>query len=213
MLKIANNPKERIIDCINFSWNLCLHKISGGEIIVNKEASLQLQYASILKGIFDLMKIYKGERFDIELESGFRINNKSVIADIVVKYSLDHIVTYTHVIEMKFYRTFTSHNTRRGAQDIFMCEVYKDLYHSELYLEHEEANGCSILILTDCVNFIYPKSKATKCWVYDISDNCNTEIKLYDVQIGGKPISFELKKSHCFLWEKIGSYYQCHISL
>ena len=206
-------PKEiddKIKWAIDFSWNICLNKIEDQEIKVNKEASLQLQYANILKQILDLIKFSPDERFEIELESSYFIDGKQIIADIVIEYKNKEI-TKRHAIELKFYKTFASSGGKRGAADIFMCSVYKDLYFSELYIENKNVDYVTCLILTDYSNFINPKNKNSKNWTYDISDDTLTQAKLYDTSIGGKEVNFELKNQYLFKWIKNGSYWSCTI--
>lgn len=212
MYKIPQPINERISWAVSFSWDICLLKIKDREISVNKEASLQLHFANILKNVLDLIKFNKAERYDVELESNCLVNRKNLIADVIVKYSFESF-KYVHVIELKFYKTYTAHGTKRGAQDIFMCEVYKDLFHCETYINSNFSNACTCLILTDFKNFIYPKSKQSKSWTYDISDQHETKIQLYDVAIGGKENNFTLTKAHNFKWENVGDYYACLIKI
>lgn len=207
---IPNEIDERIKWSIDFSWNICLNKIQNKEIKVNKEASLQLQYANVLKQVLDLVKFSQDERFEIELESSYFIHNKQVIADIVVEYR-NSVINRKHAIELKFYKTFASSGGKRGATDIFMCSVYTDLFYSELYVENKNVDFVTCLILTDYSNFITPKSKTSKCWAYDISDNCLSEAKKYDTSIGGKKNNFELKNRYLFKWIKNGSFWSCTI--
>lgn len=204
--------KDRIFWAVSFSWDICLLKIKEGEVKINKEASLQLQYSSILKGVLDLIKFNPSERYDIELESSFIINGKCLIADLVINYCCCN-VRYTHIIELKFYKTITSLGTKRGAQDIFMCEVYKDLFYCEMYIRENLSDSCSCLILTDFKNFIEPKHKNSKNWAYDISNNHITRVGLYNTPIGGKENNFELMKSHVFKWSCSKEYYSCLINI
>lgn len=182
---IPNEIDDKIKWAIDFAWNICLKKIQNQEIKVNKEASLQLQYANILKQVLDLAKFSIDERFEIELETSYFINNKQIIADIVIEYNKEGL-SKKHAIELKYYKTFASSGGKRGAADIFMCSVYKDLYYSELYIGSESVDFVTCLILTDYTNFIYPKSKNSKNWTYDISDNTRTQKKIYDTSVGGK---------------------------
>src|SRR5690606_2309893 len=198
---IPEDIDEKIKWIIDFSWSICLNKIQNQEIKVNKEASLQLQYANILKQTLYLVKFAPDERFEIELESSYFINKKQIIADIVIEYKNSEI-SKKHAIELKFYKTFASSGGKRGAGDIFMCSVYKDLYYSELYIDNKNVDFVTCLILTDYSNFINPKSKDSKNWDYDISDNTLTQAKIYDTSIGGKKIYFELKNRYLFKWEK-----------
>ncbi|WP_054509243.1 hypothetical protein [Chryseobacterium sp. ERMR1:04] len=199
---------EKIQWSIDFAWKICLSKINNNEIKVNKEASLQLHYANILNNILQLVRFSPDERFEIELESSYIINNRQVIADIIIDYK-DSKIHKKHSIELKFYKKLAYSGKNRGGSDIFMCEVYKDLHYSELYLINNFVSFTTCLVLTDYEHFINPKNKASKNWSYDISNNFLSEAKIYDTSIGGKKILFELKNQYLFSWFNHGNLWAC----
>ena len=167
-MTIPENISDRVNWAIEFAWNITICKIVSGEIKVNKEASLQMHYSTILKTVLDLIKFSPKDRVEIELETTVNIEGKSYIIDILLTYT-DGIVSEKHSIELKCYKEFASSGGKRGANDIFMKDVYLDIYYSELYLQHKFADHTTCLILTDYSYFINPKSKKTKNWNYDIS--------------------------------------------
>ena len=199
--------KDRVSWAIKFAWDITICKIVKEEIKINKEASLQMHYSSILKTILDLAKFSPDERIDIELESSVFIEGKWYIIDILLTYRIGDSFKEKHSIELKFYKTQSSSGGKRGANDIFMKDIYQDIYYSELYAQHQEVNYTTCLILTDYENFVNPPQKNTKNWEYDTSQGHIVEPKNFTTPIGGKEVNFTLKKRYRFVWENNGSYW------
>ena len=205
-MTIPEKINDRVNWAIEFAWNITICKIVSEEIKINKEASLQMHYSTILKTVLDLIKFSPKDRIDIELETTVKIENKPYIIDILLTYT-DGIVSEKHSIELKCYKTFSSSGGKRGANDIFMKDVYLDIYYSELYLQHKFAHQATCLILTDYPNFINPKSKKTKNWDYDISQGHSFTGGHFTTSIGGKEVDFKLSKTYKFDWQKNGNYW------
>jgi hypothetical protein len=205
-ITIPININDRVNWAVEFAWDITICKIVNGEIEVNKEASLQLHYSIILKNILELLKFSQEDRFEIKLETTEEIDKKSYIVDILLKYT-DGTTSKKHSIELKCYKTLTSSGKPRGAQDIFMKDVYLDLYYSELYLKYKCADYATCLILTDHSNFINPKTKKAKNWHYDISNGYSFTGGHFKTPIGGKEVNFKLEKSYKFNWQKNGNYW------
>lgn len=97
--------------------------------------------------------------------------------------------------------------TDRGAQDIFMKDVYADLAILEEYI------GCGIsqqsvaLVMSDHELFVNPKKKTGKCWNYDISDGHVISGGSFKTPIGGKNVEITLQKTYSFNWEKFGNFW------
>lgn len=202
-------PKEisdRVNWAIELAWNITVCKIVDGEISVNKEASLQLHYSVILKAVLELIKFSPTERVDIKLETGVTIEEKPYIIDILLEYE-DGTERKRHSIELKCYKSITSSEKKRGASDIFMKDVYLDLYYSELYLQYDCAHQSTCLVFTDYENFIRPKSKKTKNWTYDISQGHFLKGRHFNTPIGGKDINFKLRNNYKFDWKERGKYW------
>lgn len=197
---------KRVENIIDFSWHNFSAKVGGGLIDVNKEASMQLHFAYILKNSIDLIIHHKDEVLTVELETGILINGRMRECDIVIKVQKGEEICFLP-IEMKCYRTKSSSGGLRGAQDLFRFGVYEDLQLLEFYEKDNIIDGFQ-LTMTDSRNFIYPKSKAGKSWDYDISEGTiiNKGIVI-NTPIGGKPASVILKKSYSFNWKNAGDFY------
>jgi len=205
-MTIPENISDRVNWAIEFAWNITICKIVSEEIKINKEASLQMHYSTILKTVLDLIKFSPKDRVEIELETTVNIEGKFYIIDILLTYT-NGILSEKHSIELKCYKKFSSSGGKRGANDIFMKDVYLDIYYSELYLQYQFANYATCLILTDYLNFINPKSKKTKNWNYDISQGHSFNGGHFTTSIGGKEVDFKLRKMYEFNWQKSGNYW------
>jgi hypothetical protein len=127
----------RMRRAVSIAWEIFGRKVGGGLIPVNKEASMQLQYAYVLKQLLPMILNHPSERADIELETGVRlfdVGGRNNI-DILVKGESDE-GCHTIAIELKCYRNITATGGARGATDIFMKDVYVDLHMLERYVEH-----------------------------------------------------------------------------
>jgi len=206
-MTIPEHINDRVAFAIEFAWNITVGKIANGEIKINKEASLQMQYGAILRTVFDLIKFSPKDRVEIELETTVIIEKKKYHIDILLTYT-DGIVSKKHSIELKYYNTIASSGEKRGANDIFKCGVYRDIFYSELYVQHECADHATCLILTDYSSFVDPKSKKGKSWeAYDISQGHSFVGGEFKTDTGGKKMDFKLSKAYRFDWQKIGDYW------
>ncbi|WP_330442279.1 hypothetical protein [Flavobacterium sp. C4GT6] len=196
----------RINNMINFCWESFSAKVGCGLIEVNKEASMQLHFAYILKNAADLVLYNKDEQVTIELETSIPVNGRFRECDIVIRIEKADKL-YFLPIEMKCYKTKSSSGGLRGAQDLFRYGIYEDLQLLENYCSESILQGIQ-LTMTDSKNFVYPKSKTGKSWVYDISHGSTiSEILCLDTPIGGKPVSVSLNKNYIFDWKQVGNYY------
>ncbi|WP_051931275.1 hypothetical protein [Gillisia sp. Hel_I_29] len=199
---------KRVYDIIDLCWLSFSAKVGNSLIQINKEASMQLQLAYLLKNTCDLSIYNEDESVRIELETRIVVEGKVKMCDILlhIKKGEKEVLL---PIELKCYKTISSSGGPRGAQDIFRCELYKDLELLESYERHNENTVLGVqLTMTDSRNFIYPKSKNFKSWKYDTSHN--TLIKdgiLIDTPIGGKPVNMILHKTYLFNWTQVGDYY------
>ena len=107
-------------------------------------------------------------------------------------------------IEMKCYRTIAASGGTRGAHDIFMKDVYKDLHILEEYVAHGHASRGVALVMNDLERFVNPKVKNGKCWAYDISQGHTFPGGQISVPIGGKDVQVDLQNSYTFDWTKFG---------
>src|ERR1700760_3625365 len=62
---------QRLTRILDESWEILSQRIAAGRVIINKEASLQLHYSSVLLSYGELFCVEPQEIFTIELESAY----------------------------------------------------------------------------------------------------------------------------------------------
>jgi hypothetical protein len=204
MFVTAETFEDRLRNVISVAWHVFARKVGGGLIPINKEASMQLQYAYILKQLLPLTLHHKEESAELELETGVKTKSGSNNIDVLLRAkSLSGEIRIA--IEMKCYRAIAASGGNRGAHDIFMKDVYEDLHILEEYIELGHASRGVALVMNDLERFVYPRVKNGKCWAYDISHGYTFPGGQLSVPIGGKPVMVNLNKIYTFSWEKFGS--------
>lgn len=198
--------EERLRHAVTTAWSIFSRKVGGGLIPVNKEASMQLQYAYILRQLLPLVTHLHDETADIELETGVKTSNGTNEIDILLKGN-SALGPHNIAIEMKCYRKYASSGGLRGAHDIFMKDVYEDLMILEEYVSFGIAHRGIALVMNDLERFVSPQRKSGKCWDYDISHGTNITGASIDTRIGGKEVSISLSNSYLFSWEKFGDFW------
>jgi hypothetical protein len=202
---VTNDSFEvRLRQAITVAWHVFARKVGGGLIPINKEASMQLQYAYVLKQLLPLTLHHKGETAELELETGVKTSAGTNNIDILLR-GTSASEEIRIAIEMKCYRTLAASGGTRGAHDIFMKDVYEDLAILEEYIALRHASRGVALVMNDLQRFVNPKMKSGKCWAYDISDGHTFPGGQISVPIGGKNVFVELRRSYTFNWAKFGS--------
>lgn len=111
----ANTFEARLRQAITAAWAIFCRKVGGGLIPVNKEASMQLQYAYILQQLLPLLSHASHEITGIELESGVRTSSGGNEIDILLKGKSSNGIQHCIAIELKCYRKLSSSGLPRGA--------------------------------------------------------------------------------------------------
>lgn len=190
---------ERMRAAVSLSWVMFSRKVGSGLIPINKEASMQLQYAYILQQLIPLITFHESEKYKLELETGVQVSRRSREIDLLFSGEFEdkrHLIA----IEMKCYRMFASSGGKRGATNIFMKDVYEDLYLLEEYVSTGITQEGVALVMTDMKRLVNPTRKDAKCWVYDISDGASFGPILLNTPIGGKKININLAKKYSLSW-------------
>lgn len=202
----SENHSERMRAAISLAWAIFSRKAGGGSIIINKEASMQLQYAYVLQQLLPLIKFNEKEQFEIELETGVQVNSRGREIDLLFRGRFEdkkHVIA----VEMKCYRTLAASGGKRGATDIFMKDVYEDLHLLEQCVSQGIAHEGIGLVMNDLNRLVTPKRKDAKCWDYDISNDASFGPITVTTPIGGKPVSITLQNSYNLSWVRYGSFW------
>jgi len=195
--------EERLRNSISFAWQVFIEKTGSELLPINKEASMQLQYAYILQQVIPLICFDKDETVQIELETSHKINHRSREIDLVLE-GISRQGRHRIAVEMKCYREFASSGGKRGATDIFMKDIYEDLSLLEQYCTSGDFNRGVALVMNDLERLVNPKKKIAKCWDYDISNGTRINNVHLETPIGGKKIDISLKKTYEFNWIQKG---------
>lgn len=194
----------RLRKSISVAWAVFARKVGGGLIPINKEASMQLQYAYILKQLLPLTLHHEGESAELELETGVKTSSGSNNIDVLLRAKAPSGETKI-AIEMKCYRKLAASGGTRGAHDIFMKDVYEDLHILEEYVALGHASRGVALVMNDMERFVNPAVKRGKCWAYDISQGHTFPGGEISVPVGGKAVGVNLQGSYTFKWSKFGT--------
>lgn len=198
---------NRIRGIIDTCWESYSAKVGGGLILVNKEASMQLQFAYLLKNTIDLAIHHEDERVSIELETGIPVNGRMRECDIVIQADKGEDTIYLP-LELKCYKYLASSGGKRGAVDIFFKDVYADLELLESYTTNESYIEGIQLTMTDYRNLPFPPKKTAKYFAYDISEGTVITDGIHlDTPIGGKEVDITIRGNYNFHWEQVGDFY------
>lgn len=197
---------SRLRKAISLAWEVFARKVGGGLIPINKEASMQLQYAYVLKQLLPLTLQHPDESADLELETGVKTTAGQNNIDILVRGGTPSNEVKI-AIEMKCYRTLAASGGPRGAHDIFMKDVYEDLQVLEQYVALGHVSRGVALVMNDLERFVVPKFKNGKCWAYDISQGHVFNGGRIAVPIGGKSVDITLAGKYEFNWVKFGDFW------
>jgi hypothetical protein len=198
---------QRAKDIINICWDSFSAKVGGGIIEINKEASIQLNFAYLLKNTIDLSLHNLNESISIELETGLQVNGRYRECDVVVRLKKNNVVRFLP-IELKCYKYLASSGGKRGAVDIFYKDVYSDLELLESYTQIDGFLSGIQLTMTDFRNLPFPPKRSGKYINYDITHGARVDDGVHlTTPIGGKNIEIILTGSYHFNWVQVGQFY------
>ena len=76
--------KVRLRESISAAWEVFKNKVGNDVLSINKEASMQLQYAYILQQILPLIRYSSNETVLLELETGVSIDGSTREIDLLL---------------------------------------------------------------------------------------------------------------------------------
>ena len=171
---------------------------------------MQLQYAYLLKQVLPLVIQNPDESVELELEPSVKMNTGSNNIDLLVQGKSSAGKTQI-AVEMKCYRKLAASGGMRGANDIFMKDVYDDLQVLEQYVAKGIASRGVALVMNDLERFVNPAVKSGKCWTYDTSQGHTFKGGHFTVPVGGKSVNIKLTRSYTFNWQKFGRFWFCEL--
>jgi hypothetical protein len=198
---------ERVKGLIDLCWDSFSAKVGNGLVEVNKEASMQLQFAYLLNSVIALSEYSPDEVVTIELETGVSVGGRIRECDIVIRIRKGDEFRFLP-IELKCYKYLASSGNKRGAVDIFYKDVYADLELLEAYANVPSFLPGIQLTMTDFRNIPYPPKMTGKYIDYNITQGATIRGGIHlTTPIGGKDVDIRLSGSYDFRWEQVGQYY------
>jgi hypothetical protein len=196
--------KKRLNTIIDLSFNCLYKKINGGLIIIENEASLQLQLSSIMKTFGEQFIFRKDELFSIELEKPVILSNgkfsksDSPKARIDIFISIEDIKTNKQTscsIELKFFKK-SNHREPNNRYDVF-----KDIQNLENYGEFSDFGY--LIVATDHKHYISHNKYSNDTADFDFRNNskykAGTILKYKTTKPYGEPII--LRNNYHFIWK------------
>ena len=201
------NHKERLKLIIDQAYFLLCNKIAGREIVVNNEASMQMQFGSLLKSIGQLFEFSPKDHFCIELEtlediSGTAKSPNGARCDIKLAFfeGRQSTAKAKAFIELKYFKHGIK-STETITDNRF--SVFMDLENLERYQdEKRDATSpkpiCYEIVFAENVTYSSPK-KDLKHDFLNIGEGESNDPSIL-IKYGSKKV--KLKKKYEFHWDK-----------
>ncbi len=198
--------KPRLHEILRLSFNSLYNKINGGLVVVENEASLQLQLSSLIKTVGELFIYKRDELFSIELEKPVNLSegkfekSKSTKAKMDIFLCLENLSTKqknSAGIELKFFKkiNYREPNNR--------YDVFKDISNLEKYGDHIDFG--MLLIGTDHPHYFSQEKYSPDTGDFDFRNGktykAGTILEYRTQKPYGLPIS--LKNDYSFCWNSV----------
>lgn len=193
-----------IEEVVEYSYELLMEKmrtvnnvtVENGKLAIDNEASLQLEFGSILKAIGRLYEFTPKDRFIVllekkeEIEGSLKSDNSRM--DVYIEYG-----GIKAALELKFFKK------KNGAKPNNCFKVYADLYNLELYNE-KGYDLCYFILVTDNEEYMN-KVITGKAENFTLKEGGKYEkgvVLEYPKLYSG---TFSLKHDYNFIWNKDSS--------
>lgn len=196
---------DRLIRVFDLAYECLRRKINGGRIRVENEASLQLQFAAILKSVGELLEVERDEFFSIELEKPIALALGSFGKSGSSKAKIDILFSYTNAstktvrscaVEMKFFKK-QNHREPNNRYDVFA-----DLHNLERY--GHIAEMCFMVVGTDHDHYVTQAKYSDATGQFDFREGreyLSGTMASYGTAVPyGVPIT--LHGSYAFKWDQ-----------
>ena len=197
---------NRLIRVFELSYECLRRKINGGKIRVENEASLQLQFAAILKSVGELFEVEKGEFFSVELEKPISLTGRAFGKSGTSKAKIDIHFAFTNAatnasqscaVELKFFKK----KNQREPNNRY--DVFADLQNLEHY--GAVADYCFMVVATDHDHYVnWPEySKDTSDFDFRHGRNYANGTSLNYRTQNPYGESITLRGSYQFAWDQV----------
>ena len=196
---------DRLGRVFDLAYECLRRKINGGRIRVENEASLQLQFAAILKSVGELLEVERDEFFSIELEKPVSLSGRSFGKSGSTKAKIDIYFSYTNAstktvrscaVEMKFFKK-QNHREPNNRYDVFA-----DIHNLENY--GHVADQCFMVVGTDHDHYVSQPQYSVDTGDFDFREGAKyvagTVATYRTAKVYGSPIT--LRGSYAFSWDQ-----------
>lgn len=200
--------EERISQIIKVAYDRLCGKVTGQRIQVANEASLQQQFASILKTLGELYEESPNERFYIELEKSVMLRGGEFAKSGTERANIDIWCALANTnsneqhacaIELKYFKKANQREPNNRY------DVFKDLQNLERYGHFVDIGF--LLIATDHSHYITQAEYSSNTKDFDFREGASykagTELVYRTHSPYGPPII--LKNSYHFTWRTVES--------
>lgn len=197
--------RERLTEVVDFAYDRLREKINGGRICIENEASLQLQFSSILKTTGELFERNKNELFSIELEKPVHLPDAHFEKSGTSKAKIDIWISFKNheenigqscAIELKFFKR-SNHREPNNRYDVF-----SDIQNLEAY--GNSADLGYLIVATDHDHYVnkdrYSQDTGDFDFRHEKQYEANTVLTYKTKKPYGKPI--KLSCSYLFSWDQ-----------
>lgn len=197
--------ENRMREIIEKAYSIVCAKITAGKLIVNNEASLQLQLGLVLQTLGSLYELGKEDKFSIIFEHTFlltkptnKCKNKNARADIYMEFS-DGKDVCSAIIELKY---FKKENAREPNN---RYDFFADLENLEQYRRQEKSQINYLIAGTNHAHYysplVAPLSADTKDFNFrnGMKYTANTTLKYKTNKPYGDDI--QLTQDYTFIWD------------
>lgn len=195
-------------EIVDLSYKILMRQIAGGAILVDNEASFQLQFAYILKTIGELHKFSPDDLYTIELENTIELKeatNKSETtkARVDIILSLGDTNNFsTCAIELKYFKK-KNQREPNNRYDVFLDLSNLEQYKKDVY------DLAYFIIGTDHEHYVDKCYYSINTKDFDFSNNKEykkgTILTYNTAKTNVKPIV--LDHDYIFMWDKIEKTY------
>ena len=197
------NYEERIRQIVRIAYDRLCGKVTGKRIDVANEASLQLQFASILKTLGELYEETPNQRFNIELEKNVTLVGSDSAESRTENARIDVLLSlgdtggsdrYACAIELKYFKQANQREPNNRY------DVFKALDNLERYGRF--ANIGFLLVATDHQHYINHPEYSADTQDFDFRDGSSYQAGKKLTYSTAKPYGppIVLRNNYSFKW-------------
>jgi hypothetical protein len=198
MEQLVNRAKSIVDLC----WDSFSAKVGCGLISINKEASMQLEFAYLLKQSLNLAIHQSNESVNIELETSINIPIGYKECDIVIKLSKEEDIRFIP-IELKCHKQFQPNGNPTGGYTQFRRHVHTDLYLLEQYALLESFTTGISLVMTDFNGIV----NRNGFWESNICNGTTIQNGIIANNNYQQTEPTTLTNNYVFNWQQVGDFY------